>query len=152
LIVQPAAFLILVGVFAGMPQDAAAASPEGAWNIDGLATVQIFRCGDAFCGRVLGLTPHEATHRPYLDRHNQNESQRQRPLCGVTIMGGLRPAGADEWAGGWFYNPNDGATYKLSAELTAPDILVARVFVGIEIFGKSKSAYRLPAGKVVGSC
>jgi uncharacterized protein (DUF2147 family) len=67
-------------------------------------------------------------------------------------MGGLRPAGADEWAGGWFYNPNDGATYKLSAKLTSPDVLVARVFVGIEIFGKSKSAYRPPAGKVVGSC
>ena len=145
-------FMMAVGVFASMSRDAAAASPEGAWNIDGLATVQIFRCADAFCGRVLGLTPHEATNRPYLDRHNQDKTQRARPLCGVTIMGGLRPNGANQWTGGWFYNPNDGVTYKLSAKLTSPDILVARVFVGIEIFGKSKTAYRLPAGTIVGSC
>jgi uncharacterized protein (DUF2147 family) len=105
-----------------------------------------------FFGRVRGLTPHEATSRPYLDRHNPDATKRRRPLCGVTIMGGLHPDGADHWSGGWFYNPDDGKTYRLSAELSSPDILVARVFVGIEMFGESKTAFRLPVGKIVGSC
>jgi uncharacterized protein (DUF2147 family) len=150
--VKAATFMMAVGVLVSLSRDAAAASPEGAWNIDGLANVEIFRCANAFCGQVLGLTPHESTSRPYLDRHNQDETKRRRLLCGVTIMGGLRPNGADRWVGGWFYNPDDGATYKLSAELTSPDTLVARVFVGIEMFGRSKTAYRLPVGRIVGSC
>jgi uncharacterized protein (DUF2147 family) len=150
--VKAVTFMMAVGVFASMSRDAAAASPEGAWNIDGLATVQIFRCADAFCGRVLGLTPGSDASRPYLDRHNQDQTRRQRPLCGLIIMGGLRPDGADQWTGGWFYNPDDGRTYKLSAELTSPDKLVALIYLGMKFFGRSKVARRLPAGTVVGSC
>src|SRR3954470_11979370 len=121
---KAATFIVAIGVLTSLSRDAAAASPEGAWNIDGLATVQIFRCANAFCGRLLGLTPHEATSRPYLDRHNQDETKRRHPLCGVTIMGGLHPDDANQWTGGWFYNPNDGITYRLSAALTSPEVLV----------------------------
>ena len=45
---------------------------------------------------------------------------RQRPLCGLTILWGLRPNGAGHWSNGWLYDPHDGHTYNVTAELPLP--------------------------------
>jgi hypothetical protein len=54
---------------------------------------------------------------------------RQRLLCGLTILGGLQPAGVDHWNSGSLYNPDDGETYRVSAELRSADVFVARMYL-----------------------
>ena len=73
-------------------------------------------------------------------------------MCGLTIFWGLSPAGSGRWRGGWFYNPDDGGTYNVSAELRSADLLVARVYAGIPLLGRSKILTRVPHGTSDGWC
>jgi hypothetical protein len=82
-----------------------------------------------------------------------NESiDRQRPLCGLTIIWGLQPKGPGHWSSGWLYDPQDGVTYDLTAELTAPDTIYARVYRGIPVFGRTEILMRNPQLSFDGRC
>jgi uncharacterized protein (DUF2147 family) len=127
--------------------------PNGVWLIDGRAAVQIFDCNGRLCGRILWLlTPRDPQGRLNRDRNNPDPALRQRLLCGLTILWALRPTGPGRWGGGWFYNPDDGATYRVSAELRAPDLIVARIYVGIPLFGENRTLVRVAHGISDGWC
>lgn len=129
------------------------AVPQGVWLIDGKAAVQIFDCGGLLCGRILWLqTPRDAQDQLSRDRHNPDPALRQRRLCGLTILWGLREAGPNRWEGGWFYNPDDGKTYSVTAELRSADLIVARIYSGLRIFGQTKSLFRVAHGRSDGWC
>jgi len=133
----------------------AAPPPTANWEIDGRVTVQIYDCGEQrnnLCGRIVGLTPHHPLPRPYVDDHNPDPTLRTRRLCGLTIITGLHPDGPSRWTDGSFYNPEDGHTYGLKAQLDGPDKLLARVYRVIPLFGESKIGYRLPLDKINGNC
>ena len=130
-----------------------AAVPDGVWLIDGKAAVQIFDCSGLLCGRILWLqTPRDPQGQMNRDTNNPNRAQRQRPLCGLTVLWGLRSTGPDRWGGGWFYNPDDGKTYDVSAELRSADLIVARIYSGIPLFGQTKTLLRVPHGTSEGWC
>ena len=86
------------------------------------------------------------------DKHNPDPALRERRLCGLTILWGLRSTGPDRWGGGWFYNPYDGKTYNVSAELRSANLIVARVYSGIPFFGETKTLLRVPHGTSDGWC
>ena len=86
------------------------------------------------------------------DKNNPDPALRQRPLCGLTILWDLRPAGPERWQGGWFYNPDDGKTYSVSAQLKSADLLIARIYRGIPLFGETKTLTRVPHGTSKGWC
>ena len=65
------------------------------------------------------LRPRTPAGQPDLDHLNPDPSLRQRHLCGLTIIWGLQPDGPSRWTGGWLYDPKDGVTYDVTAELTA---------------------------------
>jgi len=130
-----------------------AAVPQGVWLIDGKVAVQIFDCGRLLCGRILWLqTPRDPEGQLDRDKNNPDPALRQRRLCGLTILWGLRPTGPDSWGGGWFYNPDDGKTYSVSATLRSADMLIARIFWGVPLFGKTKTLLRIPHGTSEGWC
>ena len=130
-----------------------AAVPGGVWLIDGKAAVQIFGCGGLLCGRILWLqTPRDPQGRLNLDKNNPDPALRQRRLCGLTVLWGLRSTGTDRWGGGWFYNPEDGKTYNVSAELRSADLIVARIYLGVPFFGETKTLLRVPHGTSAGWC
>lgn len=130
-----------------------AAVPGGVWLIDGRAAVQIFGCGALLCGRILWLrSPRDPQGQMNLDKNNPDPGLRQRPLCGLTVLWGLRSTGPDRWGGGWFYNPEDGKTYNVSAELRSADLIVARIYSGIRLFGETKTLLRVPHGTSEGWC
>jgi uncharacterized protein (DUF2147 family) len=132
---------------------ARAAVPEGVWLIDGKAAVQIFDCSGLLCGRILWLqTPRDPQGQLNRDRNNPDPALRQRRLCGLTILWNLRSTGPDRWGGGWFYSPHDGKTYSVSAELRSADLLVARIYLGIPLFGETKTLLRVPHGTSKGWC
>ena len=149
-----AALLLAALMVLAVPRtSASAAVPAGVWLIDGKAAVQIFDCTGQLCGRILWLlTPRDPQGRLNRDRNNPDPALRQRPLCGLTVLWGLRPTGPDRWEGGWFYNPDDGKTYRVSAELRSADLIVARIYVGIPLFGETKTLVRVAHGTSEGWC
>jgi uncharacterized protein (DUF2147 family) len=144
------AALIVLAV-SGAP--ARAAIPQGVWLIDQKAAVQIFDCEGLMCGRILWLfKPRDAQGQLDLDKNNPSPPLRDRPLCGLTILWGLRPDGPDHWRDGWFYDPDDGKTYRVLAQLKSDDVLIARIYVWSPLFGQTKTLVRVPQGVTDGWC
>ncbi len=129
------------------------AVPDGVWLIDKKAAVQIYDCTGLMCGRILWLyKPLNALGQLDRDKHNPDPSMRDRELCGLTMLWNLHPDGANRWKDGWFYNPDDGGTYRVSAQLKSDDVLVARIYQGIPLFGKTKILQRVAHGVSAGWC
>ncbi|MFC7555712.1 DUF2147 domain-containing protein [Pseudoroseomonas wenyumeiae] len=127
--------------------------PGGVWLIDGKAAVQIFDCSGQLCGRILWLqTPRDPQGQLNRDKNNPDPALRQRRLCGLTVLWGLQASGPNRWEGGWFYNPDDGNTYNVSAELRTADLIVARIYSGVRLFGKTKTLLRVSHGRSEGWC
>jgi uncharacterized protein (DUF2147 family) len=123
----------------------ARAAPEGVWAIDTEVAVQIFDCGSELCGRIVWLQePRGLDGLLNSDKLNPDASLRKQLLCGLTILGGLRRDGPSRWVSGWFYNPQDGKTYSVKADIDSPDVITARIYAGIPLFGQTKTLLRVP--------
>src|ERR1700757_3962780 len=113
------------------PLPASSAVPEGIWMFANRVAVQLFDCSGQLCGRIVWLLrPRTPAGQPDLDTHNPE----QRHLCGLTIIWGLQPGAPDHWIGGWLYDPQDGVTYNVTAELVSPTTISARVYRGDPLF------------------
>ena len=147
--------LLLAVAMAGIADTpmASAEVAQGVWLIDGEAAVQIFDCDGLLCGRILWLqTPHDSQGELKRDKRNPDPALRERHLCGLTLIWGLHPAGANHWDDGWFYYPDSGKTYNVKMELTPSDALVARFYQGISFVGETKTLTRVQHGTSTGWC
>jgi hypothetical protein len=82
--------VLLVAVAAARGE---ASSPitRDVWLMDSQVAVQIYDCGDLMCGRVIWLIiPRDARGVLNRDWRNPDPALRQRPLCGLTVLWGLR--------------------------------------------------------------
>jgi uncharacterized protein (DUF2147 family) len=98
---------------------AAAAELKGTWLTEqGKATVRIADCSGALCGTIVALKePNDpATGTPKTDKNNADPGQRSRPMIGVPVVLGMKPAGTDQWKG-QVYSLEDGKTYTGSLTL-----------------------------------
>jgi uncharacterized protein (DUF2147 family) len=94
--------------------------------------VKFVRAGD---GTFTGILTWSA--EPRNDVHNKNPRLRDRPLVGIVLMWHLRyDDGA--YTDGYVYNPEDGGTYRVNAEVLSPESLKIRGYLGISLFGQSK--------------
>jgi len=127
--------------------------PEGTWLLANRAAIQVFDCSGLLCGRIVWLVrPRSPDGRPDLDHRNPDPALRERPLCGLTIIWGLQPDGPSQWASGSLYDPEDGATYDVSAELTDPNTLSARIYRGTPLLGRTEILIRDPPLGADGHC
>jgi uncharacterized protein (DUF2147 family) len=151
-----AALLVIALTFSAAPGNAVLTTVPGAgaWFIEGTgAALQIFDCSGLLCGRIAWLEKaRDTAGHPAQDNKNPEPAFRQRPLCGLTILRGLHPAGLDDWNSGSLYNPDDGQTYRVSAKLHSPDMLVARIYVGMPVFGETKTLRWVPRLGSEGRC
>lgn len=121
--------------------------------MDSKVAVQVFECGDRLCGRIVWLVvPRDSQGNLDRDKKNPDARLRDRPLCGLTILWGLKPAAPSHWEGGQFYNPFDGETYSFSAKLTTANRISARIYRGFPLFGKTRTLQRVPHGTAEGWC
>ena len=119
--------------------------PKGMWLVDANSALQIFDCNGLLCGRVAWLkNAHEATGEIRHDVKNPDPTLRERLVCGLTVLWALQPVGSGSWKAGWFYNPDDGKTYRAAAELPSKDTLIARIYVGVPLLGRTKILVRMP--------
>jgi len=111
--------------------------PDGTWLVGQRVAFDIFPCQSALCGRVAWL---------------RNPALRTTEMCSRTIIWGLSSAGPSQWNGGWFYDPENGATYRVSAHVDDPDRISARIYKGIAMFGRTEIMTRIAARSLPGWC
>ena len=88
---------------------ASAADITGLWATDSdNGRVQIYRCGDGICGKLVDADQIRANPNQ-TDRYNKNKSQRDRKVKGLVLFSGYS-GGPKEWKGGQIYDPKSGDT------------------------------------------
>jgi uncharacterized protein (DUF2147 family) len=93
-------------------------------------------------GTYMGILTWSAD--PKRDVNNKDPKLRDRPLVGIVLMWHLRYDDG-QYVDGYVYNPEDGGTYRLKAEVLSPESLKIRGYLGISLLGQSKiwSRYQL---------
>lgn len=150
----PAAAILLTAALWGIPGAQPARADQGAEGIwlteGGRGKVRIAPCGefpglrgasDDLCGAIVWLQePDNAAGQPKTDRNNPEPALQDRPIVGLPILAGFKPAAEPgRWEGGRIYNPEDGETYKSTLALRNGGAqLEVRGYVGLPIFGKSQ--------------
>lgn len=90
-----------------MPATASAADITGIWatGTEG-GRVQIYRCGKALCGKIVGAS--RLRGNPDLrDQRNSDPKLRTRKIKGLVVLNGFT-GGPREWQGGPVYDPETG--------------------------------------------
>jgi uncharacterized protein (DUF2147 family) len=75
--------------------------------------------------------------RPRKDVHNKDPKMRDRSVVGIVLMWHLH-FDDGEYVDGYVYNPEDGGTYRMKAEVLNSDSLKVRGYLGISLFGQDK--------------
>ena len=139
-------------LLASVPKATAATLP-GVWLMGTKVAIQVFDCSGMLCGRVIWLrAPLDAQGLLKRDKLNPDLALRERQVCGPTIIWNVRPVDSNHWKDGWFYNADDGSTYRVAMELRSDDVMMARVYEGIPAIGESKTLVRVPMGIGAGWC
>lgn len=110
----------------------------GQWNTkDGLSIVDIYKCGELYCGKIIWLKyPKNKEGKDKVDINNPDETKRNSPLMGLDILWGFQSAGENRWEDGKIYDPDNGKTYSCKMTLEGDELKV-RGFVGISLFGRT---------------
>jgi uncharacterized protein (DUF2147 family) len=108
----------------GTAGSALAADATGNWLTEGgKSRVKIADCGGALCGSIVWLKePNDEGGKPKTDKNNPDAGKKTKPLIGVQIVLGMKPNGANKWAG-QVYNAEDGKTYSGNITLTGDNAL-----------------------------
>ncbi len=136
------ALILLMAVMGVAP--AASGQPSagatGTWlDESGRAGITIAPCGEKLCGSISWLkAPLDASGKPKHDIHNENAALRDRPLCGLTMLGNFTEDGPNAWSGGFIYDPEKGETYKSTMHLQPDNTLRVRGYIGIPLLGRSE--------------
>src|SRR5579872_7179077 len=125
---------MLAMLVTAMPAKAQAQNgPAGIWLTQaGDAKIRISRCGAGICGIVVWLKDpiDAATGKPQVDDKNPNPALAKRPMIGLPLFSGMRPAGPNKWSG-QIYNADDGSSYASNVSVTGPDTLRVEGCVGM---------------------
>jgi uncharacterized protein (DUF2147 family) len=103
----------------------------GTWSTqDDQGVIAIERCGDALCGRIVGIVraPGEPVPR---DVHGASE-------CGLTIIAKEKPTGDGAWLGE-VTDPRTGTTYRAKIWVDAGGNLRLRGFLIVPLLGQTQT-------------
>ena len=116
-------------------------SPEGRWLTQRKhGIVEIYRCAadGTLCGRLVWFQIEKGdTNTQGLDLRNPDPARRNRSLCGLVFMSGLKPAGPNVWEDGSLYDPETGKTYSGKITLQADGTLLLRGYIAVPLLGES---------------
>jgi uncharacterized protein (DUF2147 family) len=120
-----------------------ARSPVGTWSTEnGRGVVSITPCGDALCGRIVGIDRAPTDPMP--------TDVEGRPQCGLTIITNGRQAGDGTYLG-QITDPRDGKTYQAKLWLDESGALHLRGFILVPLLG-STQVWRPFTGHLTAQC
>ncbi len=110
----------------------------GEWYTDkDESIVEIYKCGESYCGRITWLKePKTPEGEVKADRNNPDESLKDRGIIGMDILSDLKHKRKNKWSGGKIYDPNTGKTYSSKAKLKKGKLSI-RGFIGIALVGRT---------------
>ena len=111
----------------------------GGWYTkDSKALVEIYKCGDLYCGKIVWLKePLDEDGNEKLDDNNPDESKRTNKIIGLNLVSNFKFKKKNRWAGGTIYDPDNGKTYSCKMTLNG-DKLKVRGFIGISLIGRTQ--------------
>jgi len=100
----------------GAGQARAAEDPAGFWATEkNESQIHITHCGEKLCGTIFWMKdPNDAKGALKLDKENEDEAKRKRPLLGLQLIS-MKPED-DYWKGN-VYNPTNGKTYDATLKI-----------------------------------
>jgi len=117
--------------------------PLGDWSTEnGHGVIEIARCGEALCGRIVGIDRKPTEPMP-TDIHGNSQ-------CGLTIITNERPETDGTWLG-QVADPRDGDVYHAKLWLGDDGNLRLRGFVGIPLLGATQTWHRF-TGRLTAGC
>jgi hypothetical protein len=90
--------------------------------------------------------------RPTRDEKNPDAVFRQRPLCGLTVPKGYSPLDSTTGAAARSTTPTTGRHTASPGKLHSADVSVARLYLGVPLFGETKTLLRVPRLRSEGLC
>jgi uncharacterized protein (DUF2147 family) len=134
---------LAIGLIASAASATTADSPRGTWSTEnGHGVIAIEPCGDALCGRIVGIDRGPTEPMP-TDVHG-------RPQCGLTIITNEKPDADGTWLGN-VTDPRDGATYHAKLWVDARGDLHLRGYLGIPLLGSTQT-WRKYTGHLTTEC
>ncbi len=143
LVLSCRAATLAIGLIASTASATPTASPSGTWTTaNGHGVVAIEPCGDAFCGRIVGIDRDPGEPMP-TDVHGRSQ-------CGLTIITNEKPVADGTWVG-QVTDPRDGSTYHAKLWLDEQGNLHLRGYIGIPLFGATQT-WRRFTGHLTPQC
>lgn len=112
----------------------------GVWNIKEIgSTVEIFKKGDLFFGKIVGLKqPTDSkTGKPVTDVNNTDPSKRNQPLMGLIMLRDLKFVGNNTWENGLIYCTTSGRSFDCRINQIDKNTLEITGFWGLSFIGKT---------------
>jgi uncharacterized protein (DUF2147 family) len=117
----------------------------GTWlTTDGKAQIEIFRCEDRYCGKIVWMSEPMENGSPKLDKENPEQSLRDQPILGLVLMRDFRYEGDATWSGGKVYDPESGDEYQGKMTLEDSMTLDLRGYILLPLFGRTERWTRVP--------
>jgi uncharacterized protein (DUF2147 family) len=108
------------------------------WNTERDAKIEIYRCGEVLCGKVVWLrNPKDDDGKPVKDENNVNSEMKKREVMGMKVLEGFSHNGKDRWVNGEAYDPKSGKTYTSYISLKDKNTLELRGYIGTPILGRT---------------
>lgn len=143
------AMALLAGFVASATTAGTATAREdiaGIWYDDtGRGAVKLENCGPNLCGRIVWLR--KATNgrgEQLRDHNNPNGARRNRPICGLPVIWGLRPQSDGTWDEGRIYDPKVGKSYDVAITRLSAKRLRITGYLGTKLFSKDLIWRRAP--------
>ena len=129
-----AATVFLLGTLPALAQ-----SPIGLWyDHTGRGAVEISQCASGLCGHIVWLKNlNDKSGRPLRDALNDDTAKRNRPICGLQVIGGLKPQSDGSWDKGWIYDPEQGESFDVELRLLGASGLQVKGYKGLKFLSET---------------
>ncbi len=130
-----------------MPSASAADQTTGLWyDHTGRGAVEIAPCGNALCGHIVWLKDlNDKSGRPLRDGFNGDAKKRNRPICGLQVIGGLKLQKDGSWDEGWIYDPEKGESFDVELRMLSADNLQVKGYKGMKFLNETFKWRRVAA-------
>jgi uncharacterized protein (DUF2147 family) len=136
-------FAIMVVAFTAKVQaqeDSTASGIIGQWlTAEGTSKIEIYKCGEEFCGKIVWLKEPDKDGKPKVDEKNPDPKLQARPLLGLEILRGFAYDGDNLWKGGKIYDPKSGNDYSAKMTLVDEHTMELRGYVLIPLLGRTET-------------
>lgn len=114
---------------------------EGLWyNAEKTTKIQIYKTtSGTYEGKIAWQKVPNEDGKPKVDKKNPDKSLRARPLMGMVLVRNLKSKGNNKYDGATIYDPKSGNTYSSKLEITGPNTMNLRGYIGVSLLGRTET-------------